>query len=453
MGLQEIDANKHDLNRRNFMSLNTKVAAFLAVAPSYAFKLCPEPNQKLKIAIVGTGIRALRAWGLELVNGYSDHTQLVGLCDANIKRAEAFKEILGIPVKLFPADQFVRMIKEQEPHIVLVATTDNAHSKYIIEALKSGCDVITEKPIAIDETQCQDILDAEKAHDQKVYVGFNVRYMNDSMEMKRILDSKVLGKIISVGYQEYLDNVHGASYYRRWHGKSKYSGSLFVHKSSHHFDLVNWLLDDDPVEVKAMGGLQFYGANNDFRGRNCRNCDFTEQCDFYWDITKNGLLGKLYTDCEGIDNYYRDGCVWDKAIDAPDSGSILVRYGRGAHLNYSFSAYLPYEGQYISFSGEKGRLDVRIFHKQTWMDEVRSEFRLSMGTGTSRSWVIKPNEGAHGGADARVKDNFFKNGHLDPMNQRAGSRAGIMSSLVGIAAMKSIDQGRTIRIDELMDFS
>ena len=73
------------------------------------------------------------------------------------------------------------------------------------------------------------------------------------MEMKRILSSGELGKIISIEYQEYLDTSHGASYFRRWHGKIKNSGSLLVHKSSHHFDLINWLLEADPVEVQAMG--------------------------------------------------------------------------------------------------------------------------------------------------------------------------------------------------------
>ena len=43
-----------------------------------------------------------------------------------------------------------------------------------------------------------------------------------------------------------LDTVHGADYFRRWHREKKNSGGLLVHKSSHHFDLVNWWLGDVP---------------------------------------------------------------------------------------------------------------------------------------------------------------------------------------------------------------
>ena len=53
-----------------------------------------------------------------------------------------------------------------------------------------------------------------------------------------------------------LDTVHGADYFRRWHRDKKNSGGLLVHKSSHHFDLVNWWIGDVPARVYARGGLQ-----------------------------------------------------------------------------------------------------------------------------------------------------------------------------------------------------
>ena len=35
-----------------------------------------------------------------------------------------------------------------------------------------------------------------------------------------------------------------------------------VHKATHHFDLVNWWINSHPVEVSAMGDLDFYGREN-----------------------------------------------------------------------------------------------------------------------------------------------------------------------------------------------
>ena len=426
-----------------------KAATAFSLAQSFPLFHKKDQN-KLKFVMVGTGIRGLHAWGINLVEPYKEFVELVGLCDINIKRAKVVRTMIETNAAVYHSSKFDQMIEEQKPDLVIVTTTDNFHVDYIVRSMELGCNVISEKPLATDEKQCQQILNAEKKYDKKVFVGFNVRYLNESIEMKRILDSGVIGDIVSIEYQEYLDTSHGASYFRRWHGKIKNSGSLFVHKSSHHFDLINWLLDADPVEVRAMGKVAFYGANNKFRGKNCRSCDHTKECEFYWDVTKNERFQKLYVDCESEDNYFRDGCVWDTNIDSPDTGSVMVEYNNGTQLNYSLNAYLPYEGQRISFSGKKGRLDVRLFYRQPWLDEDKTEFRLTTDQKTSKTWDIYPDKGMHGGADTRIKNNFFKPNQDDSSGQRAGSRAGVLSSLIGIAAIKSIQSGESIKIKDLI---
>lgn len=401
--------------------------------------------------MVGTGTRGIHSWGTELVGPYKDYVEMVGLCDINEKRVEVAKELIGIDAKTYHSNDFDKMIREQKPDIVIVTTVDSFHVDYIVRAMELGCDVISEKPIATEADQCQRILDTEKKTGRKVNVGFNVRFMNESMEMKRILSSGELGKILAIDYQENLDTSHGASYFRRWHGKIKNSGSLLVHKASHQFDLVNWLLDADPVQVQAMGKVAFYGKNNAYRGKNCRNCEFTNQCDYYWDMTKDADDMKLYGNCEDVDHYYRDGCVWDDKIDSYDTSSVQVQYDNGTQLTYTLNAYLPYEGQYICFSGEKGRLDVRLNSRQPWDAPAPFEFRLTKDGETTKYWTMKPNSGGHGGADDRVKDAMFKPNQQDPTGQKAGSRAGVLSSMIGIAARKSIETGGVVNISDLIN--
>jgi len=435
-----------NINRRKFITKSSMAVAAASLMPTFSFA----QNKKIKTVLVGTGSRGINSWGKELVGPYSEFVEMVGLCDINSKRVEVAKEMIGVDAKTFHSDDFDLMIKEQKPDVVIVTTTDSFHVDYIVRAMELGCDVVSEKPIATEADQCQRIVDAEKKTGKKVYVGFNVRHMNESMEMKRIISSGELGKIIAIEYHEYLDTQHGASYFRRWHGKIKYSGSLLVHKSSHHFDLINWLLDAEPVEVQAMGKSAYYGSNNEFRGRNCRDCTFTNQCNFYWDMKKDKNSMKLYADCEDVDQYYRDGCVWDNKIDSQDTASVQVSYTNGTQLTYTLNAYLPYEGQYICFSGEKGRLDVRLNSRQPWETEAPFEFRLTKDRKTTKSWNIHPNQGGHGGADERVKDMFFKPNQPDPAGQKAGSRAGVLSSMIGIAARKSIETGKAVKISDLI---
>lgn len=443
------------MNRRKFLDNSSKAVAASAILPLNMMvgSTVNAASKKVKVALVGTGSRGSQTWGKSLLDGYSKWVNMVGLCDINPKRVEYAKKFMGAgSAKTYEAKDFDRMIRETQPDVVIVTTTDRFHVDYTVRAMELGVDVISEKPIATEVDQCQRILDTEYKTGKKVTVGFNMRFENMSPEMKKVIDSGELGRILSVDFQEYLDLDHGASYFRRWHGKNKYSGSLLVHKASHHFDLVNWLLNSDPVEVQAMGRVAFYGHNNSFRARNCRSCPFTDKCDFYWDITKSKRMMDLYVNCEDADGYFRDGCVWDNEIDSFDTSTTQVTYDNGAYLTYTQNTNLPYEGQYISITGEKGRMDVRLFARQPWEEKAPMEIRISKDTKTSRIFALDNDPGEHGGADNRVKDLIFNPDIKDELKQRAGSRAGVMSSLIGIAAKKSIETGKKVNISDLIHF-
>lgn len=436
------------------MRNTAKIVAASSVFPLYSFtdQKGQVSANKTRISIVGTGDRGTHAWGQPIVDTYREIIEIVSLCDINPKRMNASKKVLGINAKTYEAKDFDLMIQETKPDVVIVTTTDCFHEKYIVRALELGCNVISEKPIAISTEQCQRIADTENRTGKKVYVGFNARQANEAIEMKKILLSGELGKIIAIEYQECLNTAHGADYFRRWHGKKKYSGSLLLHKASHQFDLVNWLLDSEPVDVQAIGKLAFYGHNNNFRGRNCRSCSFTQKCKFYWDMTKDEMYMAFYGNCEDVDGYYRDGCVWENEIDSYDTSAVLVSYGNGTQLTYSMNAYLPFEGQFICFSGESGRLEVRLNAKQPWEVPGEMEFRLTKDRETSRFWTLNSATGTHGGADGRLRDLIFIPGTPDPLGSKAGSRAGIMSSLIGIAARQSIETGLKVKISDLVTF-
>ncbi len=442
------------IDRRKFIGRSSKFMAAATIFPmglSYPISE-KKPFKKLKVALVGTGGRGSSTWGKDLIDSYSEYVEMVGLCDSNYKRLAVAKKRIGTNAKTYEAKDFDLMIKETKPDSVIVTTIDSQHEKYIVRAMELGCNVISEKPVATEADQCQRIIDAEKRTGQKVDVTFNVRYMMESDAIKKIILSGDLGRIVSIDFQEYLDVNHGASYYRRWHGKIKNSGSLLVHKASHHFDMVNWLIDAEPLEIKATGRLAFYGKNNAYRDRNCRTCSFKDKCKFYWDMTKSKNAMELYGACEDVDGYYRDGCIWDNEIDSYDTSAVEVLYDNGTILNYSMNAFMPYEGQRISLTGEKGRLDVRIFARQPWDTDHSIELRLSKNFGDSKTWGITPPKGGHGGADSKLKDTLLKPNQSDPLKKRTGSRAGILSSLIGIAARESIETGETIEISNLIKF-
>src|SRR5690349_11845072 len=116
-----------------------------------------------RYALVGAGARAgmfLRALAVE----HADRGELVALADVNHTRMAAHNrwlEDLGAgPVKTYGAHDFTTMLAAERVDEVLVTTVDATHADYIVAALESGCDVVTEKPMTTDAEGCRRILAA-----------------------------------------------------------------------------------------------------------------------------------------------------------------------------------------------------------------------------------------------------------------------------------------------------
>jgi predicted dehydrogenase len=303
--------------------------------------------------------------------------------------------------------------------------------------------------MVVDEAQCQSVLDAEKRAGRKIGVTFNYRYAPKHQKIKELLLSGAIGRVTSVDFSWYLDTSHGADYFRRWHRLRSQGGSLWVHKATHHFDLINWWLDADPVEVQAFGSLQHYGKKGYLRHSHCRPCPHKTQCAYHWDITKDPRLVSLYVDCEKADGYLRDGCVFKEDVDIPDTMNAIVKYSTGVTMSYSLNTFMPIEGYRLAFNGTEGRLEVCDFERQPWA-APETEMHVIRNFGERRDIVIPEAEGGHGGGDNVLRDLIFRGITLPEHMRLPGSRAGAMSCLTGIAARKSMDAGQPVRITDLV---
>lgn len=441
-------SESNSINRRDFVK--TAGVAAASVLLSSAAPVSAKTNKKRRYAIIGTGHRGTGMWGADLAKRYAGEIEFVGLCDKNAKRAEAGKKLIGADCPTFT--NFDEMLAAVKPDLLTVTTMDSTHHQFTTKALARGIDVITEKPMVTEAGDCQKVLDAEKKYNRKITVAFNYRYAPKHEKIKQIISSGEIGEITSVDFAWYLDTSHGADYFRRWHRLKAGGGSLWVHKATHHFDLVNWWLAADPLEVSAYGDLNVYGSKNSpFRYTNCRPCPYKSKCPFYWDMTKDARLMKLYAECEDVDGYKRDGCVFKEDIDIYDTMSAAVKYSNGVNMSYSLDASLPIEGYRIAFNGTRGRLEARDYERQPWKEELQSEIYLLKNFSGKRERIEMPNvAGGHSGGDDRLREVIFKNAKVPDILKLPDSRAGAMSCLTGIAARTSIEQKRPVKISELI---
>jgi predicted dehydrogenase len=438
----------NNLNRRKFIATTGAALTSAMILPGINIVSAKSTfaEQKKRVAIVGTGIRALGMWSKDVIGHYGDRMEFVGLCDINPGRLEYFKKATALTCPVYT--DFEKMMREVKPDTLIVTTVDATHHEFIIKGMEMGANIITEKPLTTDEQKCEAILAAEKRTGKKITVTFNYRYSPHRAKIYEMLRNGVIGELTSVDFHWYLDTSHGADYFRRWHRLKEKGGTLLVHKASHHFDLLNWWIDSDPAEVYASGSLDFYGKNNDFRHTHCRPCPHKSKCNFYFDITKNPELVDLYVKNENHDGYLRDGCVWKEDINIYDKMAATIKYMNGVQVSYSLTTYSPYEGYRISFNGKKGKLDAWIEESNPIEAKDYDEIVLTKNFST-REFVRVPQGSGHGGGDRLLKDKIFGGVTEDHLHQSAGVRDGALAILIGIAARKSIESGSIIKIADL----
>jgi predicted dehydrogenase len=414
--------------------------------------MCSQVGVLMKrYVLVGASLRGLSSYARPMVERFRDSAHLAGIFDPNSVRAQyASRACGGVPV----FGDFDEMIRQTAPDCVIVTTVDRYHHEYIIRALEAGCDAITEKPMTIDDEKCRAILAAEKRTGRRVIVTFNFRFTPYVTRIKELLRAGVIGRVLNVDFEWFLDTRHGADYFRRWHRRKENSGGLLVHKATHHFDMINWCIEAEPQTVYAFGQRRFYGPTRAERGERCSNCAYTNTCEFYVDYRSDPFLKSLYFDAEREDGYYRDGCVFSDEIDIEDTMSLTVRYGNEILMSYSLIAYSPYEGWRATLTGTGGRLELQAFASGHAAQEPSDTIKLFDRRGEMVTYTIPKAAGTHGGSDERLLERLFSEQPLpDPLGHMAGSRQGALSLLIGVAANRSIATGEPVMIEDLLGTS
>ncbi len=377
-----------------------------------------------RIAVCGLSNRALSMFIKPVLERYSNVASIVALLDQDPKRrqivANDYPELAG--VRFFLPEAFASMVESEQVDTLIVTSRDDTHIAYILQGLAYDLDVVCEKPMVTTAADARRVLEAEKASKGTVTVTFNYRYNPIHLKIKEMVASGKLGKITSVDLNWYIDTYHGASYFKRWNRMRAFSGGLSIHKSTHHFDLVNWWLAQSPKEVFAYGNLHYYGQQSVWNpskqnGRHCGTCTETDKCAYYarWfgrstnhAIKDDHLLAGQNMDA--YSNYRPDACIFDEEIEIEDTYTVAALYEHGVLLSYSVNFSLPYEGYRLAINGTGGRLETQEYHAPARIpfpvpeQQVIDFYPLF---GAKETIYVVEQEGGHGGGDTLIQEEIF----------------------------------------------
>lgn len=181
----------------------------------------------MRTVVIGAGrmgrrhIQVVKDLGLELV----------GVCDPNPESLALAEKEQGVPAELHFRDAN-RMLTMTSPEVVVVASTAPSHCEYTCDAAEAGAQVVLcEKPMGVSLTECDLMIETCRAHDTKLAVNHQMRFMEQYTAAKEITDSAAFGGLSSV-------SVVAGNFGMSMNG-------------THYFEMFRYMTGEVPVEVQA----------------------------------------------------------------------------------------------------------------------------------------------------------------------------------------------------------
>lgn len=203
-------------------------------------------GEKLRAGVIGLGM------GCNHVRGYRKHpdVELVAVADVDPERLQQRgANDLKVPACYSTAEE---MLEKEKLDIVSVAVPNFVHKDLTIKALKAGANVLCEKPMAMNEREAVEMMECARKCGRKLGINFSYRFLNQSREMKKIVDNGGVGEIYYAqtnwfrrkgipGLKQGNFNSPGAA--GRWFfDKEMSGGGPLIDLGVHRLDFCLWMM-------------------------------------------------------------------------------------------------------------------------------------------------------------------------------------------------------------------
>lgn len=297
---------------------------------------------------------------------------------------------------------------------VIIATPNYTHVDVLKDALATSLHVFIEKPLCTTIEDCLSVINWSKNRKGLVWMGLEYRYMPPVAELLKIVHGGGVGDVQQVTIRE-----HREPFYPKvgdWNRFRAKTGGTLVEKCCHYFNLMDHIAKETPVRVFASGGQRV------------------------------NYLDEVY-DC--------------KPADMLDSAYVIVEYasGKRAMLDLCMFAENTVDKEYISVTGSAGKIE-------SFLPSLEIRHGKRAAVGNFKEWTYAAGKtkdldirkvwddsieylGFHYGASYLEHKKLHK-AIVEGGEPEVTLEEGLRSVATGLAAHKSIDEGRPILMSEVL---
>jgi predicted dehydrogenase len=160
-----------------------------------------DSNRRLGFALCGLGSLSTNQIAPGLLK--TKNCRLTGIVTGHPAKAEKWKAQYNIPDKnIYNYDTMEKMADNPDIDVVYVVTPNALHAGHTIKAAKAGKHVLCEKPMEVSVEKCQQMIDACKAANRLLAIGYRSRFDPLTQECIKLAREKVFGetKMIQAGF-------------------------------------------------------------------------------------------------------------------------------------------------------------------------------------------------------------------------------------------------------------
>ena len=420
-------------------------------------------NKSIKLLIIGAGSRGMYKFG-ELLKREDINAKVIAVAEPNKeKRDKMASEHNIVPELCFETGEKA-LEKEKFCDAVLISTPDRSHHLFAISALEKGYSILLEKPMASNPMECVDILKAQKKSKNLLSVCHVLRYSSFFQEIKKLLDSKVLGNILTVDLLEEIGYWHFAHSYVRGNWRRKQtSGPVILTKSCHDLDILTWLMESDVSTIASAGSLKYFKQANAPKGPTSRcvdDCVVKTSCPYnaeklYLNPKDPSLVGWPQNVVSPVDKSIKSRkkalkegpygrCVFKCDNNVCDNQEVIIRFKNGVKARFTLIAFGSKPTRKIKFYLENGEIHG---------DLAEGSIKIVNYKGSEECDEIKRIEvgakGGHGGGDEHLLKSFIK--AIEKKNDKYNLTSAEMSlqgHLMCFAAEESRMKGKPVNFQK-----
>ncbi|NOX28765.1 MAG: Gfo/Idh/MocA family oxidoreductase [Actinobacteria bacterium] len=351
----------------------------------------------LRYGIIGTGMM-----GVEHINNLLavDDVAVVAIADPNATSRRTASALVSEAAVYVDHRE---LIADDICDAIIVASPNMTHIDVLTDLLATDLHVLIEKPLCTTVDDCYTVLDLADGREAITWVGLEYRYMPPIARLIDEVDTGTVGEPRMIAIREhrfpFLKKVDD------WNRFSRNTGGTLVEKCCHFFDLMCRVMPGQPIRVMASGAQDVNHLDERYGGE---TPDIIDNAFVIVDFDEGGRgLLDLCMFAEATHNQEELTVVGDLGkIEAfvPDS---VVRIGRRGTHNIGDVETHAVADERIAYEG--------LHDGSSYLEHLR--FRDAIRTG--------------GAADVTLND-------------------GLLSVAIGVAAHRSIDEGRPVELSEFL---